>query len=89
MRLSRRFALVGGAAALVPLLAYGAISITALREGTRQSVGTGSSTSPSARRRSSTGGWIARPRKWPRSLPSSTAAASSDGSRNAPSATGC
>jgi signal transduction histidine kinase len=41
MRLSRRFAVVGAAAALVPLLAYGVVSITALREGTRQSVGDG------------------------------------------------
>ena len=41
MRLSRRFAAAGAAAALLPLLAYGALSISALREGTRRSVSDG------------------------------------------------
>lgn len=38
MRLSHRFAVIGTAGALLPLLAFGAVSVGALREGTRQSV---------------------------------------------------
>ena len=38
MRLTRQFAIAGALAAIVPLLVYGAISLRALRQGTRQSV---------------------------------------------------
>ena len=41
MRLTRRFAIAGSLAAILPLLLYGAASLRALRQGTRQSVTAG------------------------------------------------
>lgn len=41
MRLSRRFAVTGAAAALVPLLVFGALAVQALRTGMREAVGHG------------------------------------------------
>jgi signal transduction histidine kinase len=38
MRLTRQFAIAGALAAIVPLLLYGAVSLRALRQGSRQSV---------------------------------------------------
>lgn len=59
MRLSRRFALTGAAAALVPLLIFGGLAVQALRAGMRDAVGR-SMTEVTARTAAQMDQWLSR-----------------------------